>query len=181
MNEKIEVLISEEEIQKRVNELANTIQADYAGEEITIICVLKGAVMFATDLLKKVNGNIKLEFIKASSYEESTKSSGESILKYNTLDSAKDKNILIVEDIIDTGITLSHLKEYYLSQSPKSFKICALLSKPERREVDINVDYIGFSIPNEFAVGYGLDYAQKYRNLPYVAILKFDEKITIKE
>ena len=175
MTEKIEILISEEDVQKRINELANIIGKNYEGEEITVVCVLKGAVVFATDLLKKVNGDIRLEFIKATSYGNGTKNCGNTFLTYNTLASAENKNILIVEDIVDTGITLNRIKEYYLNQNPKSFKICTLLSKPDRREVDIFVDYIGFSIPNEFVVGYGLDYAEKYRNLPHIGVLKFEE------
>ena len=175
MANNIEVLISEQEIQNRVKELAKQIQSDYNGEEITAVCVLKGSSVFTTELIKHINGDVVVEFIRASSYGEDTKTSGEVILSFNTLASAKDKNILVIEDIVDTGITLSNLKEYYLKQNPKSFKICTLLSKPERREIDIPVNYIGFSIENKFVIGYGLDYAEKYRNLPFIGILKLEE------
>jgi len=173
--ETINKLISEKEIQKKVKELAHQIKNDY-NEEITVICVLKGAFTFTADLVRAIDSNLKIEFIKVSSYGNNTESTGKVNLGYSTLENVKGKKLLIVEDIVDTGYTLKALAEYYYSLSPKSIKICTLLDKPERRKVEINVDYVGFTIPDQFVVGYGIDYAEKYRNLPYIGVVHLDDK-----
>lgn len=171
-NDVKDVLFSEEEIKKKVIELGEMITKDYAGKDLIVIGVLKGANMFLSDLIRNIDIRITVDFIDVSSYGASTESSG--VVKINKdLDfSIENKNILIVEDIIDTGLTLKYLLKNLRSRNPKSIKICTLLDKPERRKVDIKVDYIGFNIPDEFIVGYGIDYAEKYRNLPFVASLK---------
>ncbi len=171
-NDVKEVLYSEERIQQKVNELGNTVTKDLAGKDAIVIGVLKGANVFLSDLIRKIDTPIIVDFIAVSSYGVSTESSG--IVKIiKDLDfSIEDKDILIVEDIIDTGLTLKYLLENLKSRNPKSIRICTLLDKPERRQVDIKVDYVGFEIPDEFIVGYGIDYAEKYRNLPFIASLK---------
>lgn len=171
-NDVKDVLFSEEEIKKKVIELGKMITKDYAGKDLIVIGVLKGANVFLSDLIRNIDIRITVDFIDVSSYGASTESSG--VVKINKdLDfSIENKNILIVEDIIDTGLTLKYLLKNLRSRNPKNIKICTLLDKPERRKVDIKVDYIGFNIPDEFIVGYGIDYAEKYRNLPFVASLK---------
>lgn len=171
-NDVKEILFSEEKIKEKVEELGKRINEDYSGKDVIVIGVLKGANIFLSDLIRKVDIPITVDFIAVSSYGHSTKSSG--VVKINKdLDfSIEDKDILIVEDIIDSGLTLKYLLENLKSRKPKSIGICTLLDKPERRKVDIKVDYIGFNIPDEFIVGYGIDYAEKYRNLPFIASLK---------
>jgi len=163
MIEETKVMISEADIRKKVSELAKQIEKDYQDREITIICVLKGSFIFCADLVRQINGNVKIEFIKASSYGMNTESSGEVEFKYSTLTSVEGKNLLIVEDIIDTGITLDGLTEYYRNQGATDVKICALLDKYERRIKDVYVDYIGFKIEDKFVVGYGLDCGEEFR------------------
>lgn len=167
-----DVMISKEDLQKRIAELGRQISQDYKGESILAICVLKGAVLFMSDLIREIDVETKIDFMAVSSYGASTASSGiVRILK--DLDSNIDgENLLIVEDIIDSGLTLKYLKDYLLARNPKSLKICTLLDKPERRAADVKADYIGFEIENKFIVGYGLDYDQKYRNLPYISYLE---------
>lgn len=167
----IDVMISEEEIQKKVVELANKIQKDYEGEELLVVGILKGANVFVADLIRKLDLDIKLDFMSVSSYGNSTESSGTvKILKDLDTD-IKDKNVLIVEDIIDSGLTLSNLVKALETRKPKSLKLCTLLDKPERRTSDIFVDYVGFEIEDKFIVGYGIDWAEKYRNLPYIGVV----------
>ena len=168
MEDKIEVLISEEVVEARIKELAEQIMKEHGEERITFICVLKGASFFATELAKRVRNDVEMEFIQVSSYGEGTVSSGNIALKKDIETSIVNKNVIIVEDIIDTGYTMKYLIKYFNSKNPKSLKVCTLLDKPERREVEVPVNYIGISIPNEFVVGYGLDYNEKYRNLPYI-------------
>ena len=167
-----EVMIGKEQLQRRIAELGKEISRDYKGETILAICVLKGAVLFMSDLIRELNVETKIDFMAISSYGGSTSSSGVvRILK--DLDSAiEGENLLIVEDIIDSGLTLHYLRENLLSRNPKSLKICTLLDKPERRAADIAADYTGFVVENKFIVGYGLDYNQKYRNLPYITCLE---------
>ncbi|MGL5674864.1 MAG: hypoxanthine phosphoribosyltransferase [Cellulosilyticaceae bacterium] len=167
---KLETLINEQDLQRRIEELGEQISRDYEGKEIIMLCVLKGGVMFMTDLAKRVSVPMKMEFMAVSSYGDEYKSSGiVKILK--DLDEPIDgKDVLIVEDIIDSGRTLSYLKNLLESRNPKSVKICTLLDKPDQRVVDVDVDYIGFTIPDSFVIGYGLDYQQFYRNLPYIAV-----------
>lgn len=167
-----QVMISEEQIAQRIKELGKQISEDYKGEEILLIGILKGAVVFLSDLIREITVDAKIDFMAVTSYGASTKSSGVvRILK--DLDSGiEDLNVIIVEDIIDSGITLHYLRDYLLGRKPKSLKICTLLDKPERREADITPDYVGFEVENKFIVGYGLDCDQKYRNLPYITCLE---------
>ena len=170
--EKIKELISEKDITIKVKEIANTLYDKYKEEELVFICTLKGAVFFACDLLKKYEGDAKLEFIRVSSYTGKT-STGKIELNLSlSKDNIESKNIIIIEDIVDTGNTLKFLKGYINEMHPKSLEICSLLDKKERREVDIDADYVGFSIDDLFVVGYGLDYDQKYRNLPYIGVIE---------
>lgn len=166
--EEMKILISEQEIQNKVSEIAETIMKEYKGKEITLICILKGSAFFTVDLARKIKGDVKIEFIRVSSYEgENT--SGQVELKLDLKESIEGKDVIIVEDIIDTGRTLSYLIHYLKGRKPNSLKLCTLLDKKERRTVEIAVDYVGFEIPNKFIVGYGLDCDEKYRNLPYIA------------
>lgn len=171
----IKVLIDEKKLDERVTEIANQIMKEYQGREITLICILKGSVFFTVDLAKKINGDVKLEFIRVSSYEgTSTESSGEIKMKLDLKDSIQGKDVIVVEDIIDTGRTLSYLIEYLKMKKPNSVKLCTLLDKKERRVCQVHVDYTGFEIPDEFVVGYGLDVDEKYRNLPYIGYFEKD-------
>ncbi len=169
---KLETLIAEEDLQRRIQELGAQISKDYEGREIVMLCVLKGGVMFMADLAKRVTVPMKMEFMAVSSYGNEYKSSG--IVKIiKDLDEPIDgKDVLIVEDIIDSGRTLSYLKNILETRNPNSIKICTLLDKPDQRVVDVDVDYVGFTIPDSFVIGYGLDYHQLYRNLPYIAVNK---------
>lgn len=176
MKERITTLISEEEIKSRVEKIAEEITQYYNGEEVKVICILKGAIMFMTDLVKSIKLPVKFDFMAVSSYGNDVKSSGNIKILKDLDDSIQGENILIVEDIIDSGRTLFYLLEYLKSKNPKSIKLCTLFDKPERREFDVNVDWTGFNIPDEFIVGYGLDYAQRYRNLPFIGVLHFDEE-----
>ena len=170
--EDIKVLISKEELEKRVKELAKKIEKDYDGQDLTLICILKGSIFFTVDLAKNINKPIYIDFIQVSSYGKKTISTEEIDLKLELNESIEGKNILIVEDIIDTGRTLKYLMKYLKEKNPKSIKICTLLDKPERRICDIKVDYVGMQIPDKFVVGYGLDYNELYRNLPYVGYIE---------
>jgi hypoxanthine phosphoribosyltransferase len=166
------VLLDSETIQARVKALAGEIERDYpAGEEIHLVCVLKGGFMFMADLVRAMSHRVSLDFIAVSSYAKSTKSSGE-VRMLKDLDSGlQGRHIVIVEDIVDTGLTLTYLQEILRARSPKTLRTACLLSKPSRRQVDVAVEYIGFTIEDRFVVGYGLDYAEQYRNLPYLAVL----------
>ena len=164
-------LISKEEIEKRVEELAEEISRDYEGKDIEFIVVLKGAVIFATELAMKVKSNVRFEFIEISSYE-GTESTGKIKVNKDIKSSIEGKDVLIVEDIIDTGRTLSYLKEYLLSKNPKSLKICTLINKPSRRIINVDIDYNGFDIEDKFIVGYGFDIDQDYRNMPYIGYVE---------
>ena len=169
----IKTLINEEELHTRVNEIAKQIEKEYEGKDTTLICILKGSVFFTVDLAKSINGDVKLEFIRVSSYGEGTESTGEIKMKLDLKDSIKGKDVIVVEDIIDTGRTLSYLIEYLKMKKPNSVKLCALLDKPERRvKKNGKVDYTGFQIPDKFVIGYGLDWDEKYRNLPYIGYIE---------
>lgn len=173
MKEKVDVLISEKEIDNRILEIADRINKDYEGEELTLICVLKGGVMFMCDLAKKLNLNVRLDFMSVSSYGSQTKSSGVVKIIKDLDNSIDGKNVLVVEDIIDSGNTLSYLMDILKKRGPKSIKLCTLLDKPSRREKkDVLVDYVCFEIEDKFVVGYGLDYDQRYRNLPYIGVME---------
>lgn len=166
------VLFSKEELKERIKELGKQITEDLQGEDVLVIGVLKGCILFLSDLIREIDLKVDLDFMICSSYENGTSSSGNvKIIKDVNVD-VKDKVILVVEDIIDSGRTMANLKEIFKVRKCKDFKICTLLDKKERRVVDIDADYIGFDVPNEFVVGYGLDYAGRYRNLPEVCVLK---------
>ena len=167
----ISVLISEEEVQKRVRELAAQISKDYEGESVKLICILKGSVFFTCELAKRITVPVILDFMQVSSYGSQTVSSGTLKVKKELDEPIEGDNVIIVEDIIDSGNTLSRLVPMLQERNPKSLKVCTLLDKPETREVDVKVDYNGFNIPDKFVVGYGLDYDQNYRNLPYVGVI----------
>ena len=176
MKERVTTHISEEKLKTRVQEIAREITEYYNGEEVKTVCVLKGVVMFMVDLVKNVDLPVKFDFMDVSSYGNSTESSGNIKILKDLDDPIEGENILIVEDIIDSGRTLHYLIDYLKSKNPKSVKLCTLFDKPDRREFDVHVDWTGFDIPDEFIVGYGLDYAQRYRNLPYIGVLHFDEE-----
>lgn len=176
MKEKVDVLISEKEIDNKILEIADRINKDYEGEELTLICVLKGGVMFMCDLAKRLNLNVRLDFMSVSSYGSQTKSSGVVKIIKDLDDSIDGKNVLVVEDIIDSGNTLSYLMDILKKRGPKSIKLCTLLDKPSRREKkDVLVDYVCFEIEDKFVVGYGLDYDQRYRNLPYIGVMELSD------
>ena len=177
MSEKIRVLLSEDKVNKRIREVAQQINKDYAGKEIHLICILKGGAMFMCELARRISIPVSFDFMSVSSYGAGTTSSGVVRILKDLDEDLKDKEVLIVEDIIDSGRTLSYLLELIQSRNPKSVKLCTLLDKPSRRVIkDVNVDYVCFSIPDEFVVGYGLDYNQKYRNLPFIGVVEFDAK-----
>ncbi|MBO4584748.1 MAG: hypoxanthine phosphoribosyltransferase [Clostridia bacterium] len=169
--ENVKVLISEEELSRKVDELGARISRDYAGKNILLIGVLKGAAVFMSDLMRRIDVPVEIDFMVVSSYGSGTKSAGNIKILKDTDVSVEGRDVLIAEDILDTGITLYNLKELLLKRGAKSLKICTILNKQERRQSPITADYVGFEIPDEFVVGYGLDYDQKYRNLPYVGIL----------
>ena len=172
MKDNIKVLISEERLNARIRELAERITKDYAGKPVTLVCVLKGSVFFTCELAKRIELPILMDFISVSSYGDATKSSGMINIKKDLDDDIEGKDIVIIEDVIDSGRTLSCLTKVFAERKPASIEIAALLDKPERREVEVPVKYIGFEIPDEFVVGYGLDYAQKYRDLPYIGVME---------
>ncbi len=166
------VLINKEEIAQRVKQIANQINNDFRGENLIIVCILRGSCYFFADLTRELDNYVDLEFMSVSSYASGTSSSGEVRIIQDINCPIEGKNVIIVEDIVDTGYTLSYLKRILLERHPKNLKICALLDKPSRRKTDITADYVGFEVPNEFVVGYGLDFDQSYRNLPYIGVLK---------
>ena len=172
MADKIRVLLGEDEVNKRINEVAEQINKDYAGKDIHLICILKGGVFFTCELAKRLTVPVSMDFMSVSSYGNGTTSSGAVRIVKDLDEPLEGKNVLIVEDIIDSGNTLHYLVEILYKRKPESIKICTLLDKPQRRVADVHVDYVGFEIPDEFVVGYGLDYAQKYRNLPYIGVVE---------
>ena len=174
MADKINVLIPEETVDAKIKEIGEQISKDYAGKEVHLICILKGGVFFACELAKRITVPVSLDFMQVSSYGNATESSGIVRIKKDLDDTMENKEVIIVEDIIDSGRTLSYLVENLKSRGAKSVRLCTLMSKPSRRVVEVPVDYIGYEIPDEFVVGYGLDYAQKYRNLPYVGVVEND-------
>ena len=172
MAEKVKVLVPEEDVAKRIKELGEQISKDYAGKQVHLICVLKGGVFFMCELAKRITVPVSMDFMSVSSYGDGTASSGVVKIAKDLDESLEGKDVLIVEDIIDSGRTLSYLIQILEKRGPKSLKLCTLLDKPERRVKPVTVDYVGFNIPDEFVVGYGLDYAQKYRNLPYIGVVE---------
>ena len=175
MAEKIKVLISEEEVDARIRELGEKISKEYEGKQIHLICVLKGGVFFMCELAKRITVPVSMDFMCVGSYGDGTKSSGVVRLAKDLDESIENKEVLIVEDIIDSGNTLYYLMDVLRQRKPASLRLCTLLDKPDRRVKDVHVDWTGFEIPDEFVVGYGLDYAQKYRNLPYIGVLEVAE------
>ena len=167
----VNVLINKARLENRIEEMAKQIEKDYEGKDIVFIGILKGSVMFMTELAKNIKNNVEMDFMDVSSYE-GTESSGDVRINSDIRNSIKGKDVIIIEDIIDTGRTLTYLIEYLKQKNPNSLKIATMLSKPSRRIMELNVDYIGFSINDEFVVGYGLDYNEKYRNLPYIGYLE---------
>ncbi len=174
MAEKIEVLISEEEVNARIREMGEEISRDYAGEEVHLISVLKGGAFITTELAKRITVPVSLDFMYVSSYS-GTESTGIVKIVKDLDEAINGKNVIVVEDIMDTGRTLRYLLELLKDRHPKSLKLCTLLDKPDRRVTEVQADYTGFVVPDKFIVGYGLDYNQKYRNLPFVGVLSFEE------
>lgn len=167
-----EILLSEEQIQQRVRELAQQVSEDYQGKDLLLVCVLKGGVVFLTDLMRHLSIPHAVDFMAISSYGASTESSGVVRILMDLNTSIEGKNVLIVEDIVDTGHTLDYILRNLSTRLPASLKVCALLNKPSRRLLEVPLDYVGFDIPNKFVIGYGLDFGEKYRNLPFVGVLK---------
>ena len=172
MAEKIRVMISEEEVEARIAELGKQISEDYAGEQVHLLCILKGSVFFTCELAKRITVPVTLDFMSVSSYGDGTSSSGIVKIVKDLDETIEGKNVIVIEDIIDSGRTLHYLLSVLQKRNPRSMKLCTLLDKPDRRVKEVEVDYVGFAIPDEFVVGYGLDYAQKYRNLPYIGVVE---------
>ena len=172
MEDKVSVMISEEEVNKRILEIGKMISEKYAGKSIHLICVLKGGAFFMTELAKRITVPVTIDFMSVSSYGSGSESSG--VVKFvKDLDEPLEgKDVIVVEDIIDSGRTLSYLMEILKKRNPKSLALCTLLDKPDRRVKEVKVDWVGFEIPDKFVVGYGLDYDQKYRNLPYIGVVE---------
>ena len=169
----LKTLISQEELQNKIKEMAKQIAKDYENQEVVMICILRGAVYFAVDLSKYINStSLLMEFMQVSSYGNGRESSGNIDIKKDIELDIKGKNVIIVEDIIDSGLTMDCIVKKLKERSPKTLKVCSLLSKPDRRLVDVQIDYLGFEIPNKFVLGYGLDYDEYYRNLPYIAYVE---------
>lgn len=175
MTETIKVMIPEEEVDAKIRELAEQISKDYEGKQVHLVCILKGSVFFTCELAKRITVPVSMDFMSVSSYGDGTKSSGVVRIAKDLDETLEGKDVLVIEDIIDSGRTLSYLLENLGSRKPASLRLCTLLDKPDRRVKDVKVDYTGFEIPDEFVVGYGLDYAQKYRNLPYIGVVSFEE------
>ncbi|MCR5734287.1 MAG: hypoxanthine phosphoribosyltransferase [Lachnospiraceae bacterium] len=174
MSETISVMLTEEEVDAKIREIGERISRDYEGKKVHFVCVLRGSVFFACELAKRVTVPVSIDFMSVSSYGDDTKSSGVVKIVKDLDDSIKDKDVIVIEDIVDSGRTLSYLLKTLEARGPKTLTLCTLLDKPERRVVEVDVKYTGFQIPDEFVVGYGLDYAQKYRNLPYIGIVHLD-------
>ncbi len=176
MREIVHEMYSEEQVEERIDQLAEEINRDYQGKSLHLIGLLKGSVFFCCELSKRLTMPVTMDFMSVSSYGDSTVSSGRLNIKKDLDESIEGLDCIIVEDIIDSGNTLARTQQLLQGRQPSSLKICTLLDKPERRETPVEVDYVGFTSPDEFVVGYGLDYAQKYRNLPYIATLEFLEE-----
>ena len=174
MSEHVRVLLSEEMVDARIQAIGEQISRDYAGKQVHLICVLKGGSFFMCELAKRITVPVSLDFMSVSSYGGDTKSSGVVKIVKDLDESLKDKHVIVVEDIVDSGRTLSYLLELLQDRGPASLRLCTLLDKPDRRVKEVFVDYTGFEIPDQFVVGYGLDYNQKYRNLPYIGVVEFD-------
>ena len=174
MADKIDVMFTEEQITNRIKELGAQISKEYEGKEVTLICILKGAAVFACELAKRITVPVQMEFMRVSSYGNETVSSGVVKIIQDLDEPIRGKNVIVVEDIIDTGRTMHYLLEILQHRGPETLKLCTLLDKPDRRVTEVKMDYNGFVIPDEFIVGYGLDYAERYRNLPYIGVVTPD-------
>ena len=174
MSEHVRVLLTEKEVDDRIQAIGDQISKDYAGKQVHLVCVLKGGSFFMCELAKRITVPVSLDFMSVSSYGSGKSSSGVVKIVKDLDDSIENKDVLVVEDIVDSGRTLSYLLEMLRDRKPASLHLCTLLDKPDRRVVDVKVDYTGFQIPDEFVVGYGLDYDQRYRNLPYIGVVEFD-------
>lgn len=174
MAERVRVMLTENEVNARIKAIGEQISRDYEGRQVHLVCVLKGGSFFMCELAKRITVPVSLDFMSVSSYGSGTQSSGIVRIVKDLDEPLEGKNVLVVEDIVDSGRTLSYLMEMMKERGAADVKICTLLDKPERRVIDVKVDYTGFNIPDEFVVGYGLDYDQRYRNLPYIGVVKFD-------
>ena len=172
MEDNIRILLPEQEVNERIAELGRQISEDYAGKSVHLICILKGSVFFTCELAKRITVPVSMDFMSVSSYGAGTESSGVVQIKKDLDEPLEGRDVIVVEDIIDSGRTLSYLVKELGERKPAGIRLCTLLDKPERRVTDVKVDYVGFNIPDEFVVGYGLDYAQKYRNLPYIGVVE---------
>lgn len=172
MGDNIRILLPEQEVNDRIAELGRQISEDYAGKSVHLICILKGSVFFTCELAKRITVPVSIDFMSVSSYGAGTESSGVVKIKKDLDEPLEGRDVIVVEDIIDSGRTLSYLVKELGARKPASIRLCTLLDKPERRVADVKVDYVGFNIPDEFVVGYGLDYAQKHRNLPYIGVVE---------
>lgn len=172
MENRIRVLLSEEKVNEKIAEMGKRISEDYAGKSVHLICILKGSAFFTCELAKRITVPVSMDFMSVSSYGDGTKSSGVVRIAKDLDETLEGKDVIVIEDIIDSGRTLSYLMEILSKRNPASLRLCTLLDKPDRRVTRVKVDYVGFEIPDEFVVGYGLDYAQKYRNLPYIGVVE---------
>lgn len=175
MSENVKVMITEEKLTRRIQQLAHQISEDYEGKQVMLLCILKGSVFFTCELARNMTIPVTMDFMSVSSYGDGTSSSGVVRLVKDLDETIEGKDVIVIEDIIDSGRTLSYLMENLSSRRPRSIALCTLLDKPQRRTCEVKVDYVGFEIPDEFVVGFGLDYAQRYRNLPFIGILSFEE------
>ena len=170
----VEIMLPEEQVDARIKELGKQISRDYAGKSVHLICILKGSVYFTCELAKRISIPVTMDFMQCSSYGAETKSSGVVKIAKDLDEPITGRDVIIIEDIIDSGRTLSHLTKLLAQRQPASLKLCTLLDKPDRRVVDVDVEYVGFQIEDKFVVGYGLDYDQQYRNLPYIGVVEFE-------
>ena len=174
MAEHVRVMLTEEEVDAKIQAIGDQISRDYAGKQVHLVCVLKGGSFFMCELAKRISLPVSLDFMSVSSYGSDTKSSGVVKIVKDLDEPLKDKHVIVIEDIVDSGRALSYLMEMLKKREPSSLSLCTLLDKPDRRVTEVKVDYTGFEIPDEFVVGYGLDYDQRYRNLPYIGVVEFD-------
>ncbi len=174
MSERIATLISAEKIATRVQQLGEQIARDYDGQRVILVCVLKGSFVFTADLMRAVAGNVRVEFLGVQSYGEGTESTGVVQITQDLTHSIQDEHVVVVEDIIDTGLTVAHLLDLLRTRRPASVKVCALLHKPARTRIEVPIDYLGFTIEDKFVVGYGLDWGQRFRHLPFIGVVEHD-------
>lgn len=172
MSERLVTLLSEQQIQERVRALGAEISKDYAGEKLVLVCVLKGCFVFTADLARAIDANVRIEFLGVRSYGNDTETTGVVQITQDLTSSVEGEHVLLVEDIIDTGLTVAHLLDLMRTRHPASVKVCALLHKPARTRIEVPIDYLGFTIEDKFVVGYGLDWAQRYRNLPFIGVVE---------